>query len=684
MTLGAAVLSVGCAGPMGDTTAGETTSGTTEATTGESTAGPSTGSGPTESTSQVTGSETDATTSDTDDESASESSDTTTTGEPPADPPAGDVVTYAGAHQFHRIKRLSDGTLLLSGQATNLDWLPADTETTELVAAGIDSASAGNIGLLVHVSADLSTILHVVHFPAGSVRDVVRMRSTEVPGEPTGELFISGRRDTADVENEGYYLAKLDNNFVDGPPSGVVWTYNVRGRPRQAGGFNGESHYKSRQPWDVQSDGRVVYGLGSEYDFSWAAIERLSPEGVPEKVPGWPGQEWDDHSAVVMKAGRHGSLRSPTQADYDALLSDGNGRDDRQGTWPDDYYFSGPCPDKDNCPGGPGYTGYRTSDKPTQRVGDIVIDRRSDTMYFGYSTQSVLPSNLPDFEPAVVAMDSEGYLLWWSRLYHERIEKDGGGFHQNSTPDQYVDDLEIDYTNDRLVVLARAHGNNVINFWSGDQIAAQPGASGFQNRFTGTSGNIHISWLGKLSLAEGTLHASTYVAEYVDGDNNYGAAFDDGLLAGWPNPNAGWPDLNTTRCHGDLAVDGAGHVLVTCVGRRTMTTSNAYQQMLKPGEGSSTWNAFARVYRPDLSGLVYSTLLVGTWDPENGAGGGNTELRGSVLIDGVGLYTVGAHTTDEEGMAKGNPVPVAEVPMWGQQAPDGETALVGYFSVDSW
>lgn len=115
-----------------------------------------------------------------------------------------------------------------------------------------------------------------------------------------------------------------------------------------------------------------------------------------------------------------------------------------------------------------------------------------------------------------------------------------------------------------------------------------------------------------------------------------------------------------------------------------MTTNNAYQQMLRPGEGSSTWNAFARVYRPDLSDLVYSTLLVGTWDPENGEGGGNTELRGSVLIDGVGLYTVGAHTTDEEGMAKGNPVPVAEVPMWGQQAPDGETALVGFFSVDSW
>ncbi len=667
----------------------EPTSGTDTAETDGSagTDEPSTSEGPA-ATSEGTGGAattgTDGTGTDTDPDPSA----TGTTTSEPIDPdalPEGDVVAYApGSRIFHRIKRLSDGTLLISGQSETLDWVPAETPRVELSTGTINSASEGSIGFLLHVSADLQHVLNVVHFPAGSVRDIMRMRSTEVPGAATGDLFISGRRDTADVQQEGYFIARLDNNFVDGAPTDVVWTYDVRGRPRQAGGFEGESHYKSRQPWDVTSDGRVIHGLGSEYDFSWAAIERLSPEGVPEKVPGWPGQEWEDHSAIVMKAGRQGSLRSTTQAEYDALQSDGNGRDDRQGSWPDDYYFTGPCVDNDDCPGGPGYTGYKTSDKPTQRVGDIVVDRRDDSMYFGYSTQSVLPGGNPDFEPAVVAMDKDGELLWWSRLYHERVEKEGGGFHQNSTPDQYVDDLEIDYAGDRLVVLARCHGNNVINLWSGNQVDAEPDATGFKNQFTGTNGNIHISWLGKLALAGGTLHASTYVAEYVNGETAFGDPFADGLLEGWPNPNGGWPDVNTTRCRGDLSVDSAGHVLVTCEGRRTMTTNNAYQQMLKPGEGNSVWNGFARIYSEDLSELIYSTILVGEWDPETQEGGGNTELTGSVLLDGLGFYTVGAHEADERGVAKGNPVPTMSVPSWGGETPEGASGLLGYLAVDSW
>ena len=311
-----------------------------------------------------------------------------------------------------------------------------------------------------------------------------------------------------------------------------------------------------------------------------------------------------------------------------------------------------------------------------------MIDRRDNAIYFGYSTQSVLPGGEPDFEPAVAATDADGHLKWWSRLYHERVEKDGGGFHETSTPDQYVDDLEIDYGGDRLVVLARAHGNNVINLWSGDKVAAAPGASAFQNGFTGSNGNIHISWLGKLGLEGGTLHASTYLAEYVDGDTNFGEPFSAPHLAGWPNPNTGWPDVNTTRCQGDLAVDPGGNVYVTCVGRRTITTIGAYQEMLLPGAGSSTWNAFARVYTPDLDDLLYSTLLVGTWDPKDGAGGGNTELTGVSAIAGVGFVVVGQHAA-EGGVAEGNPIPTAAIPPWGKDAPTGETAILGFIRTDA-
>jgi hypothetical protein len=54
--------------------------------------------------------------------------------------------------------------------------------------------------------------------------------------------------------------------------------------------------------------------------------------------------------------------------------------------------------------------------------------------------------------------------------------------------------------NNKLVVGARAHGNNTENLWEGNTVAANPNAKGFQNQFTGTNGNIHESWLGKLRL----------------------------------------------------------------------------------------------------------------------------------------------------------------------------------------
>lgn len=608
---------------------------------------------------------------------------TTGDGPPPVDPPSGDVVTYAAATRFNRVVRLSDGTYLVTGQATDLDWIAADVPRIALPADGLNSASAGNIGFILHLGADLQAPLHVAHFPAGTVRDVTRIRTTEVPGQPTGDMFVSGRRDTADPTEDGYYIGKLDGNFVDAPPTGFVWVRDIAAAKNQASGYTGDSSYKHKQPWDVGGDGKVVYGTGCEYDYKWAAIERFDVDGVREKVPGWPGQEWPEYSAIVMKVGRKGSLRSKTQAEFDALLPDGNGRTDRKGSYPDDYYFSGPCPDVGDCAGAPGYTGYRPGDHPTQRVGDIVIDRRDNTMYFGYSTQSVLPDDNPDFEPAVVATAADGGLLWWSRLYHERVEKDGGGYDQNSTPDQYVDDLDLDYGSDRLVVFARGHGNNVINYWPGDQIAAEPGASGFQNRFTGSNGNVHISWLGKLALADGTLHASTYVAEYVDGDTNFGEPFQSPHLAGWPDPNTGWPDVNTTRCNNsEIAVGPGGRIYLPCVGRRTITTIGAFQEMLLPGAGSSTWNAFARVYTPALDDLVYSTLLVGTWDPADGAGGGNTELFGVAPVGELGFVTVGVHGA-ENGVAKGNKVPTAAIPPWGQDAPAGETALLGFFRTDA-
>lgn len=601
-------------------------------------------------------------------------------------------VFYAGGadrERFNDVHRLSDGTFLVAGQAQNLNWIGPQVPRIALAASGIDSASAGNIGFLLHLSSDLSTQLRVAHFPVGTVRDVFKIRSTEVPGAATGQIFISGSRDSA---NDGYYLARLNGNFVTALPSALAMSFNVRA----------SGDHKDRQPWDVDGAGNVFYATGRGFDTNWAAIETIDANGARRVIEHWHAHwhgtdpnfsEWDGtpassypnaataplrYSAVVMKVNRRGSLRSTTAADYAQTGNDANGNSGRIGRFPDDYYHAGHCElsGTNTCPNtGPGYTGYRANTARTQRVGGIALDRRNGDLYFGYSTQSVLPGGNPDFEPAIVAMSPNGQLRWWDRLYQETTA--------NSSPDQYVDGLALDHTNNRLIVLARTHGNNTINLWRGNAIALNPGGSAFQNQFTGTNGNIHISWLGSFRLADGCVAAASYLAEFVEGSTNYGAAHPDPLLGGWPNPNTGWPDVNTTRCgadagfSGEIAIAADGAVGVLCKGRRTLTTIDAHQQMPRPNQTNppvGAWNQFVRVYAPDLSALRYSSLLVGAWDA-SGAGGDNTRIAGIAFAPDA-VLAVGSNLADAGNLPIGNPMPTSNPAPWGAATPSGESGIV--------
>ncbi|MFZ1332185.1 MAG: T9SS type A sorting domain-containing protein, partial [Flavobacteriales bacterium] len=199
--------------------------------------------------------------------------------------------------------------------------------------------------------------------------------------------------------------------------------------------------------------------------------------------------------------------------------------------------------------------------------------------------------------------------------------------------------------------------------------------SGFQNNFTGTSGNIHISWLGKLTLNNGTLMHSTYVAEYAEGTGSLGAPHPDPNLDGWPNPNGGWPNVNTTYLGKNmLKVTSSGRVVVLGQGRRTITTANAYQKMVKPANGGlSSWNNFVREYEDDLSIPLYSSLLVGQWDTLTQQGGDNVKLYG-VFKNANSLLVVGKHT------GAGSEMPVSNVPGWGNNTFNGESAVLARFT----
>lgn len=608
------------------------------------------------------------------------------------------MVTYAGnggKETFYDILEISDGTFLVCGYADNLNWINTSVPKTQLSYTGnIPNAQGSNrYGFILHLASDLKSILQVVHFQQGAVEDIRFMKTNTLPYRSTGDLYISCNTADSDANNGGYIIAKLNNNFVDGIPNALTW-FNV---------VWAKSYAKTYHPWDVTSKGNVYYVSGEAHGYDWSAMYCLNNQGKRKVVNNWrthwlnSGAEWKGtpatsnpnggidsikYSGIVLKSWGRCEMRSWNSTDFNMTLPDGNGGT-KKGRWPADFLFNSPCDPLNPTANSPGYNGYSPeSCCPVWGASCITVDKRTDDVYLGMNFKSYYnPLSSPDFEPAVIAFDSTGLVKWWNRLYHE-ITPNGDTV--GSVPDQYVDALAIDYTHDKLVVAARAHGNNVENLWEGNTINANPSAYGFQNQFTGTNGNIHQSWLGKLGLNDGVLSNSTYVAEMSEGTGNLGAPHPDPNLDGWSNPNMGWPNVNTTYIiKNNMKVSTNGAVCILGVGRRTITTKNAYQKMVKPTwGGKSCWNSFVRMYDTDFHVPQYSSLIVGQWDTLTQAGGDNTEMFG-LYKTSKGIIAVGRQKADASNVAIGNAIPTSNIPAWGQNAADGESAILLYYVADS-
>lgn len=608
------------------------------------------------------------------------------------------IVTYAGStgkETFYDVMQISDGTFIICGYSEDLSWIPVGVPQTTLTYSGSipNSLGSNRYGFMLHLSNDLQTMLNVVHFPQGAVENIRFMKTNSKPYEPTGDLFISCTTEDTYANDGGYIIAKLNNNFVNGVPGSLEWFKIVWAM----------SYAKEMHPWDVSSNGEVYYVSGEAHGYDWSAMYCLDPSGNRKVVENWRthwlvnGSEWKGTpastnplgsidsvkwSGIAFKITGRCELRSWNSTDFNVNMPDGNGGI-RKGKWPADFLFSTPCDPNSPTALSPGYNGYSPEACcPVWGASSVVVDRRNGNMYLGMNFKSYYnPQSTPDFEPAVIAFDSTGTLLWWSRLYHEITP---AGDTVGSIPDQYVDALAIDYANDKLVVVARAHGNNIENLWEGNPINSNPSAYGFQNQFTGTNGNIHESWIGKLRLNDGVITNSTFVAELAEGTGGLGTPHADPNLDGWPDPNTGWPDVNTTKiAKNNIKISSSGDVCIAAVGRRTITTANAYQKMVKPYYGGqSCWNSFVRVYDSELHIPRYSSLVVGVWDTLTQAGGGNTELYG-IYKTSQGVIAVGHHTADVGGTPNGNNIPVINVPSWGNSAPQNQSAVLVYYKANN-
>lgn len=602
-----------------------------------------------------------------------------------------DAVFYFGTDtELHASLPLSDGTVLVAGGSKSLDWLPAGIQTTALTGDFPSTLASGRTAWLCRMDATVGKVLGFLTLPPGFAEHVTFLKSTNIPGQATGAILISGRLtlpEKASKSDPGYFIARLDANFVDAVPKALEWITLI----------NATSSLADSQPWDVDATGNVVYATGDPHSYDWMAVNALDQKGQPRVVPHWP-RHWSEesemegtpdlwpapakYSAIILKTQGRGDFRSLNAADFSLESSDGNGGI-KKGKWPFDAMFDGFFNTETRktekiLPDGKGYHGYRWGNTPCANVGAIAIDRRNGTMFIGGNNKSKLPEGEPDFEPWVVAMDVEGKLMWWQRLYPESAG--------TSTPDQYVDALAIDYNATPalgdLIVVARCHGNNTNNLWQGDKILANKGAPGFQKQFTGTNGNAHYSWLGRMTSQEGEMRHATYIAEFNEGAKVDKNTYSDPLLSTWPRFDAGWPDLNTTKVRSTVQVDPAGRILIAGTGRRVLTTSNAFQKMPSPladPEAKGSWSDFVRVYRADLSGTDYSSLVSGAWDWTTGQGGGNVTLD-SVCFFKDGILTLGHTSTEKESETPaGAEVPLRNAPAWATPARKGQTGIIARF-----
>ena len=166
--------------------------------------------------------------------------------------------------------------------------------------------------------------------------------------------------------------------------------------------------------------------------------------------------------------------------------------------------------------------------------GDLIVT----SSYFYYFKEGK-NKGYPAFDAFIARYSPEGKLKWSSNLY-----QDGDSVH---TPDQKPIDLAYDEKTDSIYALFKQHGSNHYRF---------------KGKLIGDTGNMMISWLGKINAKTGKLSHGWYFQ-----NNNKGKYDKKGLPASPPYPQLAGNRI--TR----IAIDEKGLIYLTGSGAAKMWTS---------------------------------------------------------------------------------------------------------------
>lgn len=586
---------------------------------------------------------------------------------------------FGAGVRLHDLHRLSDGGIVAVGWARNLDWIPSGTVVKNLSAAGIQSRDTSGQGILVRWSPDLDTLHWVAAFPRGTVGPLRRIRSNGSSGAGLDSLFVSGDRTVSTPLDDGYFLVSLAGGASPNATPSVAWAFDVACPPRRAGGRQGVSQYKAVQAWDVDPKSSVWVARGAEADFDSAEIVRLDARGRLTLVEEWEshvttsGRVWRGrpsqftgtggvgdtlrYSRLFLKATDaqaprsrqrvvvSGTNRTVLDADRSqAWFANGAGELQR-GANPLDMLFPGPCQeyyqnasvlfaDSVRCPTGKGWTGVSASSRATARIGGLVVERESRRWALAVTWNGLAADGSPLDIPTVMAFDSEGKSLWWSRLRSDAASDSGSVDVATSLSELGAMGVGLNpsTTGPILVVSARARRSEA--FWS-PVLAAKGG--GWRRSLAGLpSQGEEAAWVGVMTLVDGEFVASTWIAD--PSGSSKGVALTDPFFRGWPSPGSSGEVLGSTQCS-RVSLDATGRILTLCRGERPLTTPGVARSVPVPGQaGPSEWNVLT-LWNPSLQLPEWASAVDG--ERSESDSGTNLRVDAHLLHPDGGVVVVG-------------------------------------------
>lgn len=436
---------------------------------------------------------------------------------------------------------LPDGRLLVTGILHGESGIPSARQVHRLSTGSVGENSM-YLGML---AADLATwewfsvlpsnILVPQHMALGPDRSIYVGGQVPAENPPIAgipELLPSGNN------FNGRRVAILR---IQADGSRLLWA--------QAGGPN----QSTIRGMDVDAQGRVYWGADPSGQQQASYVLRVNPDGSQAPFKDVLGEEkW----ALYLVQGE-AQLLQPTQ-----VLS---------------FYQKGRSGDGYDYDGEKGPWGkVRFSRMSFRHGGNVVCLPDGDFLVSAsifYQFREGKNKSFPAFDYFLGRYSSEGRLRWSTNLYQP-----GDSVH---TPDQKPIDLAYDPKRDVVYALVKQHGSNVYRF---------------KGELRGDSGNMMITWLGKVDAKTGALQDGWYFQ-----NNRAGNYQGDGMPKSPPHPKLAGNDLARVR------LDGQGRIyLAGWSGPVMWTTPKAYQPF--PAGQSGGGQPAVIVLDPELK-YLYATVV---------------------------------------------------------------------------